>query len=173
MNIEKFLKQPHIQDLLAAEDLDAVYHEACDMDMYFQVALTHFLEKEAGLDPLVYMTKIYPAMYAGLDVNKMIIPDNITEIGWDAFEDCCELEELVVGKNVKIIGQYAFINCENLHSVTLPKDVIIESAAFSACKSLENNNGIVIYNGPESDFAKLQIGRNNRCLTTAHWEFKE
>lgn len=173
MEIEEFLKQPHIQDLLAAEDLDAVYDEACDVDMYFQVKLTNFLAKEVGLDPLLYMTKVYSCMFAGLDIKKIIIPDNIIEIGSDAFESCYDLEEVIIGDNVKIIKDCAFIDCENLHSITLPKDIIIGSSAFSGCKNLENSNGTVTYHGPESDFTKLQIGRNNICLKTAYWEFKE
>lgn len=173
MNIGEFLKQPHIQELLAAEDLDAVYDEACDVDMYFQASLTHFLAKQAGLDPLLYMTKVYPFMFSGLDINKITIPDNIIEIGPDAFADCWDLQEVIIGNNVKIIRDYAFVDCESLELITLPKDVKIEGAAFLGCKSMQENGGYVKFNGTKEDYKRLQIAGGNDCLKTAYWEFKE
>lgn len=47
------------------------------------------------------------------------IPDNITSIGYKAFNGCSQLESVVMGDQVAYIGGYAFSNCTNLKSVTL------------------------------------------------------
>ncbi len=48
-----------------------------------------------------------------------VIPENITEIGYAAFENCSEIESIMMGDQVTKIEGYAFGWCYNLKSLTL------------------------------------------------------
>ncbi len=47
------------------------------------------------------------------------IPDNITSIGYGAFEGCSEIKTITMGDQVTEIEGYAFAWCPNLQSITL------------------------------------------------------
>lgn len=65
------------------------------------------------------------------------IPDGVTGIGNNAFEDCSSLEIVVIPGSVTAIGSCAFKNCKNLMGVVISEGVTsIGSSAFEDCKSL-------------------------------------
>ena len=65
------------------------------------------------------------------------IPDSVTTIGDDAFDDCDSLTSVTIGNSVTTIGDSAFGYCHNLTSVTIPDSVTtIGDGAFSGCNSL-------------------------------------
>ena len=75
------------------------------------------------------------------EMKRVIIGDNITYIGCNAFINCESLETASIGKRVKTLGFYAFQNCEKLKSVSIPQDsqlTTINSYAFGACSKLED-----------------------------------
>ena len=102
-----------------------------------------------------------------MELQQVIIPRTVTEIGVGAFTHCNRLEQIVlpdrlkkideytfaesglrsitIPRKVKTIGQSAFNNC-SLKSVVIPGSVKkIEKSAFSACRwleSLEFENGL-------------------------------
>lgn len=107
---------------------------------------------------------ISPYSFYNLDnLQKVILPQNITSIGSYAFADCQNLGEvlympssctsiepyafynsglknIVIGENVKTIEYEAFSNCNNLVSVTLQIGLEnINDRAFANCYSLRNN----------------------------------
>ena len=70
------------------------------------------------------------------------IPDNITQIGYSAFDQCNEIESITMGDQVSVIEGYAFQNCKNLKTVTL-------SAGLQNCSGynlfLGSNNLTSVY----------------------------
>ena len=72
------------------------------------------------------------------EIKKIVIGDNITQIGTDNFSECPLLETVKLGKNVKKIKRGAFASSPKLKKVNLgDKLVTIEANAFDACVSLE------------------------------------
>lgn len=70
---------------------------------------------------------------------KGIIPETITEIPDDAFENCEELKSIEIPASVTKIGSSAFFNCPNLTAVKFPTTLeSIGECAFKFCMSLES-----------------------------------
>ena len=74
--------------------------------------------------------------YIGRD-KKVVIPDNVTMIGDEAFSECRWITEIIIPKHVTTIGNRAFFECGNLTSITLPDSITsIGINAFCWCSSL-------------------------------------
>lgn len=70
-------------------------------------------------------------------IEKIIIPDSVTEIEDNAFYNCSGLKEITISENVQKIGQQAFRDCKNLETVTIPKKVTkLSSGIFKGCSKL-------------------------------------
>lgn len=70
-------------------------------------------------------------------LKSVILPKNMTNIGWFFFSNCHALEEIVLPDAIEIIGPEAFMRCSSLSRITLPKFLSqIEQDAFSNCSSL-------------------------------------
>ena len=68
---------------------------------------------------------------------KVVVPEGVTSIGFQAFYNCSSLTNIVIPEGVISIESYAFDGCEKLTSVVIPKSVTsIESYAFRWCESL-------------------------------------
>ena len=63
--------------------------------------------------------KIYNYMFARVSVDKIDIPDHITEIGKGAFYACKNLAEFTVPATVKSIGGDAFFGCTSLNTISI------------------------------------------------------
>lgn len=102
--------------------------------------------------------------FCSAGLNEIIIPNNVTHIGKEAFGNCfhlrsviiegniqkienrtfsgCDLLTVRLNDNIKEIGEYAFSYCRNLKSIKIPKNIeLIGHGAFHAC---ENLNDIII-----------------------------
>lgn len=53
---------------------------------------------------------------SGTNIKSVIIPDSVTEIGYEAFQGCKQLESLTIGRSVKKMGH--FRGCHNIKSLT-------------------------------------------------------
>ena len=72
-------------------------------------------------------------------VTDVVIPDEVTEIGEEAFSRCNNIVSVSISENVQKIGKYAFSFCERLEKVNIPHGVkIIEISTFYSCKSLKS-----------------------------------
>ena len=47
-------------------------------------------------------------------LTEIIIPNTVTTIGRNAFEDCTNLTKIIIPNSVEVIEQEAFINCKKL-----------------------------------------------------------
>ena len=66
------------------------------------------------------------------------IPDGVTEIGSNAFENCKALTGIVIPDSVTKIGMNAFRGCTGLKEVTVPDGVTsIEDYVFYHCEAME------------------------------------
>lgn len=70
--------------------------------------------------------------------SKTIIPDSVTEIGENAFQECTTLKEIDI-KNVEIICENAFLGCTLLEKICMNNNKlkIISKNAFKSCSAIE------------------------------------
>lgn len=67
------------------------------------------------------------------------IPDNVTMIGKNAFEECTWIKKIHIPDSVTKIENAAFRNCINLESISLPGEIAeIESYTFCGCENLKS-----------------------------------
>lgn len=81
---------------------------------------------------------------------KVIMGNNVTKIGWSAFEDCHNLTDIKLPQGLKQIDRNAFANCYALSSISIPESVTsIGDGAFNYCTSLQSvkiSDGITYIN---------------------------
>ena len=71
------------------------------------------------------------------EFTKLTIGDNITKIGYRAFQSCSSLTSVTIGNGVTSIEGGAFQYCSSLTSITIPDSVTsIGGGAFFSCSSL-------------------------------------
>lgn len=122
------LKQIHISDLSAW----------CDLSF---TSLTDFV----GDSPFYYAEELY---LNGELVTDLVIPTDVTEIGFHTFENYTKLRSLHCHKNVKGIGRSAFYGCSNLETISIPTTIdYICPYAFDNTKWYDSNPDGVIYFG--------------------------
>lgn len=96
--------------------------------------------------------------YYGKKANIMI-PKNVSSIGYSAFRDCGFLKSVIIPNSVTKIEGCAFYGCTGLESVTIPSSVKkIESGAFQYCKNLKE---ITLNEGLEAIDSHTFIGCEN------------
>ena len=133
----------------------------------------------------------------GEKVTNLIIPEDVTSIGFGAFYGCQSITSVSISDNVTSVGQYAFSgiknlelneyeNCkylgnesnpyrilittttQNLTSYTIHSDTaVIADSAFSNCERITN----IYYSKSEDYWQKIKIGSKNNNLTNATIHF--
>jgi hypothetical protein len=83
--------------------------------------------------------KISEEMFLGLDnLTSIILPNNISHIGWCAFDDCTGITSITIPNSVTFIDGMAFVGCEGLTSVYLGNNIAyVEDLFFAYCKKLK------------------------------------
>ena len=77
------------------------------------------------------------AFYGDRSLEKVVIPDSVTEIGWEAFRECTDLKSVIIGKGVKKLSDSAFFGCGDLEHLELPAGLEkVGVRAFHECYSL-------------------------------------
>ena len=78
------------------------------------------------------------AFYGCSGLTEITIPDNVTSIEEFAFKGCSGLTNIRPSNNITSIAYATFEGCESLTSIIIPENVTsIESWAFSGCSDLE------------------------------------
>ena len=73
-----------------------------------------------------------------MSINKVILPEGLESIGYDAFRYCKNLESIEFPSSLKYINHNAFNGCEKLSRVVFPAGLEkIGAFAFQDCKQLE------------------------------------
>ena len=93
------------------------------------------------LDKLVIpngVTEIKPYAFYSLDhVKHLVIPPSVTKIGMSAFAACEEISKVIFSEGLVEIGEGAFMLCNDLAAISLPNSLVkIEKGAFMRCKEL-------------------------------------
>lgn len=97
-------------------------------------------------------------------VRRIIIGDDITCVGRNAFSDCSQIVEVKVPSAATSIEPYAFRRCTSLQRIDIPRSIsFIGGAAFEACSELRE----VYYDGEKSDWEILDTGLDNEPLNNA------
>lgn len=69
---------------------------------------------------------------------SVTVPDGVTQIGTNAFEECISLQEITLPDSVTEIGTRAFYHCKALRKINIPHGtVVIGENVFAGCESLE------------------------------------
>lgn len=77
-----------------------------------------------------------PSGYTG----RYVVPDQVAEIGNNAFATCKQLAEILLPDNIYKIGCDSFVFCTSLESIVLPDSLREISATFWGCTSLRSVN---------------------------------
>lgn len=83
------------------------------------------------------VTNIYPYAFQNQAITSVIIPDSVTSIGYNAFNNCANLTSVVISDSVTSIGMQAFMDCTSLTSLVIGNHVTsIDVNAFYFCNNL-------------------------------------
>lgn len=81
-------------------------------------------------------------------LEEVVIPENISEIGNEAFSKCINLRKIKLSEGLEIIGEMAFDGCSSLNAAAMPSTLItIMKGAFKNCSGLEElrlNDGLQV-----------------------------
>ncbi len=104
---------------------------------------------------------------SGNNFKKLIIPNTVTQIGHNAFENNVYLQEIKLPNGLKEIPTKAFNNCVELRTVKIPENVTkISTGAFYSCESLKK---IKI----PSKVQKISTDAFGRCLSLENIDIPE
>ena len=97
------------------------------------------------------------------------IPETVEIICNGSFYAGNNLTKVIIGDNVKKIGYEAFCYSDNLRCVLIPESVLhIGGKAFDLCRNLTD----VYYKGVQENWDKISIGEYNDYLLNAEIHFK-
>ena len=122
-DIEKFLSQDNIIDLISNKDFEKVYlHAKKDLILFEIGQLTQIL-LDSKLLYLDDISVIEFGMFYRSKLANIILPNSIQEISRRAFEGS-DLSDITFSSNLTYIDSYAFAQCYNLKQVILPDSVV-------------------------------------------------
>lgn len=105
------------------------------------------------------------------DVNKLILEEGITSIGYQAFLNCINLYDVTIPNTVTYIREEAFSACLALSSIVIPESVTqIEGYVFAGAPCTRNWR--IYYLGTKTAWEKTEY--RGRCIAQyGKWEIKD
>lgn len=92
---------------------------------------------EVTADMLESTTSIRNYIFSNTALTNITIPNNITSIGFSAFQECINLTSITIPNSITSIEPQTFYKCTNLTSVEIPNSVTsIGMTAFGYCSNL-------------------------------------
>ena len=129
-----FLKDPENRELLAHNDFDTLYHKAAQDPYILDASHLTELFREAGIDPLPYLSNIPSHYDFQSHITRLHIPNNISTIGENAFAQCAKLQSVTLGDSVQEIWHGAFKGCKGLKDINWNTALrTMGSFAFEGC----------------------------------------
>ena len=122
----------------------------------------------SGLTSLILPSNVtsigYSAFYGCIRLTSLTLPSSVTEIGESAFRGCRSLASLTLPSSVTEIGESAFEGCIRLASLTLPSSVTsIGKSAFEGCSGLTSI--YVSWESPLSiDASTFKDANTGKCI---------
>lgn len=122
----------------------------------------------SGLTSLILPSNVtsigYSAFYGCIRLTSLTLPSSVTSIGSSAFEGCRSLTSLILPSSVTEIGESAFRGCSSLASLTLPSSVTsIGKSAFEDCSGLTSI--YVSWESPLSiDASTFKDANTGKCI---------
>lgn len=112
---------------------------------YFHMAndsgVTESIFKKANIILPNNLTSIGWYAFSFMGFSQITFPNTLTTINPQAFNTCKYLTSIILPNSLTTLGQGAFGNCANLESVTLPSSLtILSDSVFSADYKLETIN---------------------------------
>ncbi len=84
------------------------------------------------------VTRIGCRAFMSTGIESIDIPDSVTELDAEVFQNCYSLKTVTLPKYITVIEPILFQNCRSLQSIEIPDGVIgIGEAAFYGCESLK------------------------------------
>ncbi len=76
-------------------------------------------------------------VFAFASPERLVIPDTVTDIGIQAFENCGRLTNATIPGSVLDVGSFAFYDCTNLPDIVIPEGTLVLGwYAFQDCVRL-------------------------------------
>ena len=130
---------------------DRVAYQEEDSDFVLISAVVEILTR-AEIDFLPYVYKLPNYFLSESNIENIVIPGNVKEIGEQAFSYCDFLTSAIIEEGVKILDDRVFSGCSQLKTVELPRSLnYIGIALFDGCFDLQE----VTYKGPKHLFVQL------------------
>ena len=104
-----------------------------------------------------------------------VVPDGVTAVHTNAFQDCKKLKSVTFPDSVKSIGELALDNIPSLKSVSLPARITIGNSAFYQCSGLETVTFRKDPEGAQSSPGSVVLGKEvfSLCNKMKHFAFPE
>ncbi|MCH5351767.1 MAG: leucine-rich repeat protein [Clostridiales bacterium] len=125
---------------MLSDEIDAALASFTYRENYGRITVTGVKDKESATSLTVPSVVTYIADYAFKDcinLETVVIDDNISSIGKEAFSGCTKLKSVTLPTELSAIQEYTFKNCASLEEIDIPDTLtFLGVAAFSYCSSL-------------------------------------
>ena len=126
---------------VTAEEESAEADHNCGMNLTWEYdAESYTLTiSGAGLMQSWIQAKDVPWYSIAGEIEKIVLPENLMQIGQNAFCGCSALKEINIPHDVSSIPYQAFAGCTALETVVLPDDItLLDACAFESCRELKS-----------------------------------